>query len=318
MVRVLLSISHIMSFKLKPDEATDDGLKRVAIEQIDKALATLKQSPRHPDKSIHDARVCLKKIRAVLRLAEFELGDKAFDRENKSYRDAGRLLSSVRDSAAMVETLDKLADRFKDQLETDAFSDLRRPLLRTKSNKKSEKTKALANAQTLISVARRRVERWPIRHNGFSVVRGGFLNIYNLGRQAFSKAYEQPTVKNFHEWRKEVKSLRYEIEILRSAWPDVMDEMSDEIDRLGDYLSDLHDLAILREKVLEQSTSLDESIDLEALVALIDQRSEELRIIAKPLGKRVYAEKPNAFVRRQETYWRAMKKEASINPIAEG
>jgi len=313
-----LAPAKLMGFHLEANETTSDGLKRIVLEQIDKALRSLSTSTKSIDNAIHDGRVCLKKIRAVLRLVEFNLGEDTFDRENKTYRDAGRVLSSVRDSAAMVETIDKLIGRFENQLDPSAFANLRRPLLRSKQNKKGEKIKALAKASKSIKAARRRVNSWPLKHDGFSAVHGGLEDIYRRGRKDLSRAYDKPTVKNFHKWRKEVKSLRYEIRILREFWPELMKTASGEIDKLGDYLSDLHDLAILREKVLEHGASIDKSVDLEALVALIDQRSEELKIIAKPAGQRVYAEKPKIFARRHRVYWDAWKKEASTNPIAEG
>jgi len=68
-------------------------------------------------------------------------------------------------------------------------------------------------------------------------------------------------------------------------------------------LSDDHDLAILREKVSQQFS--EDRTQLEALVALIDQRRGGLEVEARRLGERMYVEKPNAFVRRLEAYWSA-------------
>lgn len=55
---------------------------------------------------------------------------------------------------------------------------------------------------------------------------------------------------------------------------------------------------------------------LEALVALIDQRRGELEVKAGRLGKRMYVDKPNAFVRRFEVYWRAWCAETKVDSIA--
>jgi hypothetical protein len=55
-----------------------------------------------------------------------ELGDKPYRRENILYRDLNRKLSDVRDSAALTEILDKLKERFTEELAPDAFDSIDR------------------------------------------------------------------------------------------------------------------------------------------------------------------------------------------------
>src|SRR6266850_1644487 len=107
-----------MSYRLKEGEGLNDGFKRIVLEQIDKALDNLKPTVRNKDEAIHDARVCIKKIRALLRLFRDALGDETYRAEDTAYRDAARALSKVRDSAALLEIVDKLIDHFSDQLST--------------------------------------------------------------------------------------------------------------------------------------------------------------------------------------------------------
>ncbi len=61
--------------------------------------------------------------------------------------------------------------------------------------------------------------------------------------------------------------------------------MAAELKTLGKCLSEDHDLAILREKVLEQLDETDDRTDIEALVALLDQRRNELQVIARTLER---------------------------------
>ena len=96
----------------------------------------------------------------------------------------------------------------------------------------------------------------------------------------------------------------------------MMAPVADELKVLGDYLSDDHDLAILRARVFEQAKPLDDRTALEALVAMIDQRRGELEVEAKPLGARIYAEKPGAFVDRLQAYWHVWRAEVQVDPIA--
>ena len=124
----------------------------------------------------------------------------------------------------------------------------------------------------------------------------------------------EPSVENFHAWRKRVKDLWYQVRLLRPLWPGMLKDLANEFGRLADCLSDDHDLAILRQAVLRQPT--EERTQVEALTALIDQQRGELEMEAKRLGERLYVETPNAFVRRFEVYWRAWCAEEKVASVA--
>ncbi len=305
-----------MAYHFKNDEAVPDGVRRIAVEQIDKALDSLKPAARDTDNAIHDARVCIKKIRALLRLSRGELGKKIYTTENARFRDAGRKLSEVRDTAAVIEVIDKLTQHFSEQLSSGAFRGLRKPLLQEARESKKDKARAMAEVARTLRAARRRVKKWPVRHDDFTALAPGLKQVYREGRRSFAVACERPKVRNLHEWRKQVKHLRYQARLLRPLWPKMVGRLADELERLGDYLSDDHDLAILRDRILENSDGDDERTDLEELVALIDQRRGELQLEARLLGERVYAEQPRALIQRFQAWWDAWSAEVKIDPIA--
>jgi CHAD domain-containing protein len=305
-----------MTYRLKDHEAVPDGIKRVVLEQIDKVFHEVQATSGNLDDAIHEVRTCLKKIRAVLRLVQDAIDGDIFQQENVCFRDAGRRLSAVRDSAARLETFDKLMERFAAQLAADAFTELRKLLRQSSTVQRLEKQNALSMVAKTINTARRRVERWPIHQDGFSALGPGLKRTYKRGQRSFTQALDQPSVENFHEWRKQVKCLWYQVRLLKSVWPKMMEKFADELKALGEYLSDDHDLAILRERVLEHAEQSSDRTTLEALVALIDQRRGELQVVAKHLGARIYVEKPRAFVGRLQAYWLAWRAEVRVNPIA--
>ena len=307
-----------MSYRLKDHEAVPGGIKRVVLEQMDTVLHAAQATSGKQDDAVHDARTSLKKIRAVLRLVQGEIDDAVFQQENVCFRDAGRRLSAVRDATVMLATFDKLMDRFSVQLSAGAFAELRKVLRRSSTGRQIEKQKALALVAKTMSAARQRVEHWPIQHNDFSALRPGLERTYRRGRRGLARAVDQPSVENFHEWRKQVKCLWYQIRLLKPIWPKLMGQCADEIEALADYLSDDHDLAVLRTGVREQAGQLDDRTALEALLALIDQCRGELQVEAKHLGARLYVEKPRAFVDRLQAYWQAWRAEVGADPIAAG
>jgi CHAD domain-containing protein len=305
-----------MSYRLKQHETISDGIKHIVIEQIDEAIDRLESQRGSQDEAIHDARVCFKKIRSVLRLVQTEFDADIFRQENICYRDAGRRLSAVRDTAARLETFDKLTDRFADQLAPNAFAEVHQSLRQSSTAQRLEKKKTILAVARTIRTARRRVEQWPIHQDDFSALGQGVKRVYKQGRQSFANAIEQPSVENFHEWRKDVKYLRYQIRILKPIWSTMLERLGDELETLGQYLSDDHDLALLRQCVLEPAEPSDGRMDIEALIALIDQRRGELQVEAKRLGERVYAEKPRVFAGRLQVYWNAWRSDGQVAPVS--
>lgn len=306
-----------MSYRLKESEGFSEGIKRIVLEQLDKALDNLKPAVRNKDEAIHDARVSIKKIRAVLRLIRDSLGKKVYEEEDTAYRDAGRTLSSVRDSAALLEIVEKLIEHFSDQLSSGAFTSVLTPLRQSKRKGLQDRKKAMRDTAKALRQARKRVRDWPdIGHHQSLTV--GLKRVFKSGRTNFAAAYAQPGIETFHEWRKQVKHLLYQTRVLRPLWETMMKAMTAELETLGEYLSDDHDLAILREKVSEQLDQSENRTEIEALVALIDQRRNELQLSAKALGERIYAERPRAFVSRCETYWQTLRSEVKDDPIVLG
>ena len=307
-----------MSYRIDADETLSEGLKRIAAEQSQKALDRMKAQSVNRDEVIHDARVCFKKNRAVLRLVRGKVDDDIYRQENIYYRDAGRRLSAVRDTAAMIETIDMLCERFADQLAKNAFENLRKEFMKTKRQRQVEKKKALSEVARTIVKAQKRIDDWPLKGNDFSLLGQGLRRVYKQGQIGFAQAYDRADTENFHEWRKEVKYLLYQVRIIKPIWTNVLGGITGELKRLAGYLSDMHDLAVLRQKVLKQPGTISDGREIEVLVALIDQRQDELQRIAKPLGKRIYVEKPKVFIGRLQTYWQAWQSEERANPPGNG
>ena len=178
-----------------------------------------------------------------------------------------------------------------------------------------ENKKALIEVRRKIHACRQRVKRWSIKAEDFSAIGPGLAQVYAKGRTAFHEAQSEPSVESLHEWRKEVKYLWYQVSLLRPVWSKPLKGFAKQIKQLVDCLSDNHDLAILRERVLADVDQFEDQTEPETLVALVDKRRAELESEAWILGKRIYAEKYKAFRARFEEYWRAWQSEQKRNPI---
>lgn len=304
-----------MSYRLEPKEPLGIGLKRIAREQIDQALEQLTTAPEGRDEAVHDARKRFKKIRAVLRLVRDEIGSDVYQRENVCYRDAGRQLADIRDSFVMVETLDNLTQQYADALNGNSYDELRKKLAAEHDAIKRElldHNQTMSRVAATIQKARQRVESWPITHNDFPAISGGLKRVYKRGYKGLVNAYANPKPENFHEWRKRIKYLWYHTRILRNLWPDLLAELADQTHNLADYLGDDHDLAELRHLLLTRPELFNSEGAMEDLIECINRRQAELKAASRPLGQRIYTEKPKTFVKRIGGYWQVSQPDLAV------
>jgi len=270
--------------------------------EIDGALAHLTDASPDRDEAIHEVRKRIKKIRAILRLVRDELGQELYRQENICYRDAGRRLADLRESAVLVETLDKLADYAVDELAAGALGKVRTALAQAHqsfSRRVFDEEKVVAATATTLRAGRRRLLTWPLVGDDFADVAKGVRRVYQRGRQRLAAAYAEPTPEAFHEWRKEVKYLWYQVTILELLKPGVLPLYAAELHELSDHLGDDHDLFALRRHWQQRPLIVAGAPELQqTLTALVERRRAEIEAAIRPLGERLYAEEPDTFMER--------------------
>jgi len=284
-------------------------------KHVDAALDILER-PRLTDEHVHEARKRLKKARASLRLLRPTLKRAIYRDWNAALRDAARPLSAARDSKVLPDTLRMLADRYGEPVRAINLQGLRRALNAQRGQLARDvlgsQGKALAHSRQLLRETRAAIERGRLpRDNDWDGIGAGLEHVYSRGRRALAAARKAPAPDAFHEWRKQVKYLRYQLEALEPLWPGMIGELADQAHRLADYLGDEHDLSVLRETALTEASAFRDEAALGALIALIDRCQSQLREKSLLLGARLYDEKPRAFADRFGRYWRDWQAEKS-------
>jgi CHAD domain-containing protein len=309
-----------MSVELKPDESLRKGIRRIVRKRMDKALEHLTGSHKGSrDEAVHEARKCFKKIRAVLRMVRPVIGEKNYRKENTCFRDAGRPLTEVRDARILIETVDNLVEHFQEQMVRRSFADVRKALqdnLRAVRKRVLDEQNAFCVVAEAVRQARERIKSWADVRNKWSSVGEGLKDVYRRAGDAFGDAAADPSVVKLHEWRKQVKYLRYQFEVLRALWPERIQELATEADRMGDLLGDDHDLAVLRQMLTRDPRPGADDGEREALVALIDRRRAELEQEVLLLGERFFQDTPKELARRLKGYrktWRGQARPTQAN-----
>jgi CHAD domain-containing protein len=317
-------------FALLPGEAVADGLKRMALGQLDLVIELLGDgADMSPAKAVHEARKALKRLRALIRLLEDELGAPDYARESAALRHAGRRLAQVRDAEVMVSTLDDLLERHPDKLAH------KRPVLTLRGELVAERDRTAqlalgegaARAEVLaeLRAVRGRVAVWRLgAREGIGAVEPALKRLYRQGRRRHRRAArgngDRP--RALHQWRKRVKDLRYAAEMLDRVEPryapdgarakrrrrarkrgrvrrevGYMRELARRADELGELLGEEHDLVLLDARVRAQD-NLRGARTRKILLKLISRRRKHLRRLALREGRSLYGRRPKRFLAR--------------------
>ena len=311
-------------FGLLAGEPAARGLRRIALAQLEMAIGLLggeggdgngdrdggasrgENDGLAQEEAVHEARKAFKRLRALIRLLEGELGERTAKREQEVLREAAKGMAGARDAEVLVATLDAVLRRAPRELGR------RRAVLELKGRLERERreatramladTVARERAVGELEKMRERVAGWQLTdaQTAIELAGGGLKDIYGAGDRARRKAKRarghERRARAMHRWRKHAKELRYALEAL-----DVQDSANERLraaakraDALGEVLGEDHDLVVLAERVRAQKARK----STKRLLKQIERRRKVLRKRALHQGARLYAAKPKKFVRR--------------------
>ena len=293
-----------MPFRFFRDELVSDGVRRIVLEQVDRAIAELDDRRLELDEAVHQVRKRCKKIRAVLRLVRAQLGDEVYRRENASYRDTARGLSSARDAAVLLQTGLSLQESAANPPDRAALAAMIEKLSAEQSRAADERAleERIADCQRNLRVARQRAASWPLGDDGFDTISRGLKDSCRRVWKAFRLAYEEMSLERFHDWRKRVKDHAYQLTLLRGLGGKRLKKRGRRLGALAEQLGVLHDLDVFRGLVMDRDDWLSDD-HRAALLGLIDAQCRELQRIVKPLGKRLSKARPRRLVARLGDKW---------------
>jgi hypothetical protein len=330
-------------FALLPGEHPAEGLRRIALGQLDLVLELLegeidrKGAPR----TVHETRKALKRLRALVRLLEDELPEGAYARENATLRDAGRRLAGARDGEVMVSTLEQLLKRHPRKLGRRRSLATMHDLLVAERDWAAVSTLLGDSSARLeligeLRALRSRVVQWSLPDlAGMAVAEPGLQSIYRQGRRRYRRAVGsgEDRTRAMHEWRKRVKDLRHAAEMLDRSDAGAgeharhgrrgrggrrgarkrrdasrVHRLAHRADALGEVLGEDHDLAVFAERVRTDSALAPGRRTRKTLLSVVARRRRQLRRRALRQGERIYGRRPKAFMARmRDAYTRAAR-----------
>ncbi|WP_162343265.1 CHAD domain-containing protein [Cyclobacterium salsum] len=301
-----------MSLQIAAKTDFSEGLKSKLKEQCTEAFQLIaSESENDPHDIIHEIRKRFKKTRGILRLIRDHIP--FYKEENAFFRDEGRRLSAIRDTTSIIEALDNLYGLYEDQLYKHTFGQFRDYLIATRDQMTADLLKdrgVLTVIKTHLSAKCVNITHWPIDIQSFTDLSASIGRVYKRGRKGYAQAKEKKRAEDFHEWRKRVKYLRYQLDLLHRTWPGFLTFWEDELHDLSDYLGDDRDLFMLETEVEKNRNQFSGPESYQLLKSLINYQRAKLQTHALKLGKRLYHLKPKIFTELLRAAWEAFDSEA--------
>jgi len=208
--------------------------------------------------------------------------------------------SGVRDAAVMVETLDDLAERYRDELPDDGgFAGLRAAFVAEAAaahDRIASDPGATKDADETLERLRARVSSWPIAPDDAATLASGYQRIHRRGRRALRGAERVTDTEHLHDLRKRVKDLWHAAEVVRPVAPKKMKRVARRAHELSSVIGEDHDLAVLADAAGERSGTLAPGEE-KLLRELVDRRRAKLQRRALKRGRRLYHDKPKRAAR---------------------
>ena len=173
-----------MAYRLRPQEAVTQGLRRLAKKELRAARDELRRATPPRDEAIHEARKSVKKVRAILELIEVDRG-RAVAGCSKRLRTVNRTLSGLRDADAMVNVLTTLRGKNAHVLDEHTFARIRRRLLSHKQAaiEAAEREGAWKKVDRELRSLRRDAKRWRPSHRRFGAFARSIRLSHRRGRK---------------------------------------------------------------------------------------------------------------------------------------
>lgn len=286
-------VSGQKKLALDPDRPLSESLAGAVNEVLEYALGWTDAAEEHPEKSVHEFRKSLRRGRAALKLLRGMMDRRHYQELVGVLRDAARAASPLRDADALLAGVLKTYPRRKRSRPTlDALEEtlrVRRDELH-RSGRVARTLEAQREPLRAISGALPRtlptaLERRDLRR----ALRGSYRRCHEAWREACSA----PSDAAVHDWRKRVKELRYQLELLAPLVGEAVELQA--FGALAERIGEVTDLVVLRDTTARESAG--DAAAREELLARLDASIEEEKRKVLDEGQGAFERTPKAFAR---------------------
>ena len=273
-------------FAFQPDEKVDRGFVRVLEELAIHARLLTQDSRGSSSESVHDTRVLIKRLRALLWFARSTFSPSELNRFKLDLRKASHLLAAQRDLVVMRSILEKLSRKA-------SKSSDRAMLIRIAQTQDGAQASAgkpdrslqkaiailLATIKQLALISKGKL-RWPSSSERLTQA---FLDTANSGK----KALHSGDPARFHKWRKKAKRLLYQLQLTQAVPDNHTTRTISRVDKLQEKLGDYHDSSIAEGRIQKNLRGEISPRLVRHSVKLLEKRMHHLRTEVQKIARHI-------------------------------
>lgn len=287
----------IHPLEVSPGNVHSDSVSKTADSILQELNIYIQLSERDQVESVHQVRKKLKLFRAFLKLNKPCSKVDLYAPANESLRDKGRMFSDLRDShvrelmlnefynnpvyISSQSSINILIAKNKEeikQLEKDFISD----------QNVFKKLKNQLESDSVLSVYINSVNATS------SCLYDGLSTTYQKTHQTYYSAYLHPSPENLHEWRKRLKDLQYQFELLFTKIPVFLQGTYHDVVEINDLLGRDQDVNNLMHWMDEHSDIISGD-EMNNLRENFKKIRHKLSACINHLGKTIFKLEPKGF-----------------------
>jgi CHAD domain-containing protein len=269
-------------FALDTDLDPDAGLRRVGIAEFERAQAALSLGTAT---GVHEMRKSCKRLRALARLLRDlgpALAGPATDL-NARLRAAAQALSPLREARVAADIFGRLA--CPPAVDTAAWARLG-ATLEQEAAAEPQGLRLRALAATELRQAQDQFENLPLDGVHARQLRRALRRSIRRCERSYRLARRQPRAEHLHDWRKQIKRLGYQLDLLDRRAPTLPG--GKRLKGLGEKLGEHHDLHALEQCLQQDPDRYGGELLLWRLHDMLRPRSERLQQQVLALGAKLY------------------------------
>jgi CHAD domain-containing protein len=286
-----------VAFELKQRKHLEEALRKIVRRQLRNTAAGLRDAGDDSGPAVHEARKSVKKVRAAVEVLE-QAGASVPRQDRRRLKRAAQALSRLRDSAAMIDTLERVRRRYPAQLPEHTYGILRRGLVNARDRMavRARREGVIGDVVERLEKTRRAAKTWTADRIGRSEFFGVIADSYRRSRKAMTRASDTRQAATLHRWRKAAKTFWYQLRLARPAIGGAAPLVAD-LKRLETMLGEDHDLVVLVAAMRACRDLRSSRAAIRQVQRLTVRMRQPLRRSAFELGRRLHNRKPRAFAR---------------------
>lgn len=262
------------SFSFRPGKRIDGEFIRLLRQMAVRARALMRHPA--PTDSIHETRVLIKRLRALLWFAKHTFPSSDLRQAKSHLRKASHLLASQRDLAVVHSTLKILSHDMSNHKDREILARIsRNPVSRQAAHKKPDRS--LQQAFKILLATIEQIERSAKNRSPWPSPSSRLAKAFHAAKKAGKKALNDGKAGQLHIWRKKVKRLLYQLQMTHPTPSHRTKCVIKRIDKLQNALGDYHDSVMVQNHLQKNPLRQMPKTLVDQSMKFLEKRKERLQ-----------------------------------------